>query len=201
MGRRRFKSPDCNRDYKTQFIIAVEGDVTEKRYFEFLSTHLNSAVVEIKVLPPKSKSAPLHVLNKLKRYSKKRLPNTYQLWMVIDRDQWDADLLQDVYQQCLKNKFGLCISNPAFEIWLLLHFEKCYGITTVNDCKQRLQNQRYLPNFNKKITQSHWNVLFLKIQDAVKHAKELDKPQNYSWHYNQCGSTIYKLVQELLERM
>jgi hypothetical protein len=201
MGRRRFKPPVCNRDYKTLFIIAVEGDVTEKRYFEFLSNHLDSAVAEIKVIPPKSRSAPQHVLHRLKQYTQKTLPNTYQCWMVVDRDQWNADLLQRVYQQCLENRFGFCISNPAFEFWLLLHFEKGKGITTANDCKQRLQNQRYLPNFNKNITQLHWNVLFSKIQTAVKHAKELDKPQYHDWLYNHCGSTVYKLVQELLERI
>ncbi|MDR1382579.1 MAG: RloB family protein [Planctomycetaceae bacterium] len=114
MYRRRFRPPVCDRDYKTLFVIAVEGDVTEKSYFERFGSTLNSAIVEIEVLPPLSHSAPQHVMQKLEQYVKNKVKNTYQLWMVVDRDQWNAGVLTKIRGRCVQKGYGFCISNSCY---------------------------------------------------------------------------------------
>ena len=45
-------------------------------------------------------------------------------WLVVDKDKWTDKQLNDVKEKCNKNHFSLTVSNPCFEYWLLLHFEK-----------------------------------------------------------------------------
>lgn len=49
-----------------------------------------------------------------------------ELWICIDTDHWirgghQAELSQ-VLQECRSKGYGVAISNPCFEVWLLMHF-------------------------------------------------------------------------------
>ena len=47
-----------------------------------------------------------------------------QLWIVIDRDDWKEKMLADIAQLCQQNSnLRFCMSNPCFELWLILHLE------------------------------------------------------------------------------
>ncbi len=49
-----------------------------------------------------------------------------ELWICIDADHWIRGShqreLAEVLRQCRSNGYGVAISNPCFEVWLLLHF-------------------------------------------------------------------------------
>ena len=50
-----------------------------------------------------------------------------QFWLCIDKDHWadsgHIDNLVQVLQHCRQKEYHVAISNPCFELWLLLHFE------------------------------------------------------------------------------
>ena len=48
-----------------------------------------------------------------------------QLWLVIDRDpqSWKEKQIALIGRECSRRKYYLALSNPCFELWLLLHFE------------------------------------------------------------------------------
>jgi len=205
--RRKFLPPPRTREYRKLFVIAVEGDQTEPHYFHFLRNDLDSAVVEVEVIPPNGKSAPQHVLKKLLEYRiQPGLAEKLERWMVIDRDQWPAGNLDQVVKSCRKNKIGLCVSNPAFEFWLLLHFERGDGIEpaekdsgnrSADECGKRLRAKRYLPGFNTKLSKKHWTVLRKNLKNAIDHAKALDSPSCTDYPRQRIGSTVYRLVESL----
>jgi len=208
--RRTFIPPPEVREYRKLYVIAVEGDRTETQYFNFFRSDLESesTTTAIKVIPPESKSAPQHVFQNIQDYiDDPGIDGTTECWMVIDRDQWPAKVLDDVVEKCRTNKVQLCVSNPAFEFWLLLHFEKGEGITAAEadssnsgakECEKRLRDKRYLPGFHKKLTNNHWQVLCDRLKNAISLAKELDMPPCKDYPRRCVGSTVYRLVEKLV---
>lgn len=90
-------------------------------------------------------------------------------------------------------KFDLALSTPMFEYWLLLHFEEGQGVSSGNECIQRLK--QHCPPYDKK----HLNIKALEegIRAAVERAKRKDSPPCKDWPRTP-GSIVYLLVEELL---
>ncbi|MCL2623853.1 MAG: RloB family protein [Planctomycetaceae bacterium] len=205
---KRLKPPVAQREYRQLHVIAVEGDRTEKNYFQYLSDELDFAVAKVQVIPPESRSAPRHVLEKLYDYIKNSgRGGTTFLWMVIDKDQNKPGELDAIFKECRSHKIECCVSNPAFPFWLLLHFENGQGIppaesdksnSAVVDCENRIREKRYLPGFDKRITGKHWEALRPKLERAIANAKKLDDPPCKDYPRERCGSTVYRLVEKLL---
>lgn len=101
-------------------VIATEGSVTEKIYFDAY----HSSKVQVKVVPSASgKSSPKHVLANLDAFKAAfELEDDDELWLVIDRDRWTPQALSSVAKRCVANGYSLGLSNPCFELWLALHF-------------------------------------------------------------------------------
>ena len=200
--RRRFTPPTETREYRKLYVIAVEGDRTETQYFKFFGNDLDGVVAKIEIIPPKTKSAPQYVLESLQEYfDNPGVEGMTELWMVIDRDGWHLD---DIVEQCREKRVNLCVSNPAFEFWLLLHFHRWKEIEPVEvnsdsvmECKRRLRENRYLPGFVKKLNVNHWEVLKARLENAIRNAKELDTPPCKDYPRQRTGSTVYRLVEKL----
>ncbi|OGR00105.1 MAG: hypothetical protein A2511_06345 [Deltaproteobacteria bacterium RIFOXYD12_FULL_50_9] len=187
-SRRNFIRKPPALGYRKLFIIATEGSDTEPEYFTIFS----SKTITVKTLPSKKKTSPSQILKRAKKHiAKEGLRKGDEVWLVIDRDTWEEDELNQVYQQCCLNKYSLALSNPKFEYWLLLHFEDGKGVTTIN-CETRLKVS--LPLFSK----SHVEVTKLKprINDAIKRAEQRDNPPCIDWPHH-TGTTVYRLVKKL----
>jgi hypothetical protein len=192
--KKRFKRPLGNRRYKTLFIIAAEGAKTEREHFDLLNQ--NHAMIKIEYLKNNDKSAPKQVLAKMnKRLAEEKLKNTDEAWIVIDRDGWDANDIDLLFEWSKgKNNYGFCLSNPKFEYWLLLHFEEGIGIASTNDCSERLK--RYLPSYNKGIDKRKINRQ--NINKAIGRAAAKDRNRTSDWP-TITGTTVYILVQHILQ--
>lgn len=104
-------------------ILAVEGECTEIQYFERLQT----SNLKILAIPPvNGRTSPEHILGNLKQYLEKNsLYEDDLVWLLIDRDRWTQAQLSSVITQCAQYStppgINLAVSNPCFEIWLILH--------------------------------------------------------------------------------
>jgi hypothetical protein len=193
-ARRRFTRPLGTRRYKRLFVIATEGNKTEPQYFALLNDEV--VLVQVQVIKGQHDSAPKHVLNRMEEHLRKqRLLVGDEAWLVIDKDQWtqvQIGALHDWTQ--LHACRALAVSNPKFEFWLLLHFEDGAGVSTPQDCKQRLK--RHLPNYDKGI--GHGQISLMQVQDAIARAKRRDQPPCADWPRTAGVSTVYKLVENIL---
>ena len=133
------------------FVIATEGEETEKQYFEDLTSkdwYPNPRVI-IEVLERSSSASnPKRILKQLDERNKKRgLQFDDELWLIIDRDKqsWTIEEIAEVAQVCVQKGYYLAVSNPCFELWLLLH------IKSLEEYSDDI-----LPEFldNKKVTSS-----------------------------------------------
>ena len=99
-------------------------------------------------------NAPAQVLKRIESYLNKDSFDKGkgdEAWVVIDKDQWTTQQLREIQNWAdSKDYCGCALSNPKFEYWLLLHFERGDGIDSDDSMKRRLKN--HLPNFNKELT-------------------------------------------------
>lgn len=190
--RRSLKRPLGERRYKKLFIIATEGAKTEPQYFSNFN-HQNS-MLRIICLKGKNRSSPLQVLKRIKDYIKEEsLYPSDEAWIVIDKDSWLEEHLAVLFEWSKKSeKYGLAISNPKFEYWLLLHFEDGYGVSNGKECTARLK--KYLPEYDKSFDSKIINKIML--DKAIDRAKKNDTPSCEKWPLK-TGSTVYRLIQRI----
>jgi len=123
---------------KPLYVIATEGAVTEKIYFNSIFRRKN---IRMPVLATKSgDSSPDKVIKRLNKYRKDYDASPSEMWLVIDRDYWELDVLKNISLECKVKGYNLIISNPCFELWLLLHQKAPKQPLTVSACQKELKN-------------------------------------------------------------
>ncbi|SEH08670.1 RloB family protein [Candidatus Venteria ishoeyi] len=186
-------------DKKTHFrnprlvIIAAEGKKTEKQYFQLFQ----DSRIQVKVLATgeDNLSAPEYVLERLQQFRDEyELAADDELWLMLDVDRWGSKKLKAIAQESKQAGFGLAISNPCFEVWLLCHLqippnnmEKCCDVATV-------LRQASGGSYNK----SNLDCAFYadKIHQALQTAKNHDPDPQARWP-NDVGTHVYRLVNRL----
>ena len=206
MGRERrsFTRPSGFRD-ATLFVIASEGARTEPKYFRGVREQLHSSRLHIEVLErqDRSNSSPVRILRMLDSFAKDyKLRDGDQLWLVMDRDRqsWRPQAIAEVARECVRKGYHLAVSNPCFEVWLLLHFEdiiqqaharKSYLLANSDHCLKtevasRLDREKpYIENF------------FSLTEQAIERAKRLDTKPRTRWPHG-LGTRVYRLLERLL---
>jgi len=192
--RRNFVREMGERRYKRLFVIATEGEKTEPQYFSLFNDR--QAIVKIMCLNRQKGSAPLRVKKSMEDYliaKKMDFRPDDEAWLVVDKDNWQDDHLRQLYEWAnQKSNYGLALSNPCFEYWILLHFEDAKGVSSSKDCRKKLQ--QYLPNYDKGIPSGKFTPYM--ISDAIQRASNRDQTQDAPWPQS-AGSTVYKLVQNI----
>jgi hypothetical protein len=199
---------------QTLIILAFEGNVTERIYFSDLKDDVKfkNEIIYLHLLTrPKNdtKSAPIHVFNKLKREIKSEflLDSSDELWMIIDKDNWQN--IPKIVELCKReNNFFVALSNPCFELWLLLHIVDINQFSP-DEQEEILENKKIsksknmidkvlgsvLPDgYNK--TNPRPERFLPYIQDAISRAENLDnKSEDYPI---KLGTHVYKVVKKIL---
>lgn len=192
--RRKFKRSTGERRYRKMFVLATEGSKTESQYFKIFKD--SNLVVHIEFLKKIGDSAPTQVLERMRKYLRQEgLKGSDEAWLVVDKDQWTDSQLSQLHEWAQESdNYGLALSNPKFEFWLLLHFEDGRGISNSKTCSQRLE--RHIPGYDKDI-----NVRKISedmIKKAIERAQKRDAPPCCDWPRN-TGTTVYRLVENILK--
>lgn len=148
-------------------VIAAEGRNTENIYFESMKVSLCASDVHVEVLHRNSNdSSPENVYEQIRGFmAEYNIEDDDQLWIVVDKDKWKDKMLSAVAQHCAQNSnLRFCVSNPCFELWLLLHIE---------DIASYDKEQREVLFRNKKVnSQDTW--LKKRMKDLTGHYRESD---------------------------
>jgi len=116
-------------------VIASEGKDTERIYFKALAKEYTNPRVHVHILErseaEQNNSSPEHVLKQLNDYKEQyALEADDELWLVIDKDRWTEAMLSRVATECSQEvAMHMALSNPCFELWLLLHLEDASSLT------------------------------------------------------------------------
>jgi RloB-like protein len=177
------------------FVIATEGAVTEKQYFEMFGS--SRIKVEVLATGSDNKSAPKYVFDRLNSFKEQfDLHEDDMLWLVIDVDRWNKDgELSQICREAKQKSYHLAVSNPCFEVWLCLHF----GDLDPEDrtCKQ------FKSSLGKILGSCNSSNLDLSPYEphlaiAVERAKLLHPDPQQNWPPT-LGTHVYRLVENLLQ--
>jgi len=120
-----------------------------------------------------------------------------EVWCVFDVDEHPD--LAAAKDQARANGLHVAISNPCFELWLLLHFQD-QSAHLHRDVLRRRCTDDHLPSYAKRITDEIYAVLAPRYADAVRRATALD-----AWHATRGtegenpSTRVYKLTERLAE--
>lgn len=194
-------------------IIAAEGEATEKIYFDTLRDTVRNSRVHVKVLEreelDRHKSSPEFVLEQLAEYQERNaLDKEDELWLVIDRDRWTIKSIKSVAQRCAQNwAFSLALSNPCFELWLLLHLEDVAALpeeekTRILKNKKEGHPDTYLKRKMRHLLGSYQESnydarsLMPYVNMAVERANIMDVDKQARWP-QKLGTRVYLLAQSI----
>ena len=177
------------------FVIAVEGEKTEAQYFSLF----DSDRVHVEVLPagPEGFSAPRQVLERLVKFEEQfDLNEKDERWLVIDVDRQRGQFLDEVSRVARESGYDLAVSNPCFELWLLLHFQE--ADTADTNCDGVIERLRsHIGGYNKaKIRLDHYTLDRTLV--AIARAKALQGERDTRWPTFP-GTHVFKVVEKLLQ--
>ena len=192
---RRFQRPPGEKRYRTLFVLRTEGSNTEPQYFRILNGLVSDS--HVLCLRGGHASSPPQVLQHMETYLREEDPEPpYEAWLVIDRDQWsNAQLALLNEWERRESNYGLAISNPKFEHWLLLHFEDGNNVGSAQECSRRLR--QFLPDYDKNIDIR--KITRNRIDEAIRRAKARHDPALESEPLPFGCTTVYKLVEKILQ--
>lgn len=116
-----------------------------------------------------------------------------EVWCVFDVDEHPR--LPDAKQQARDNGIQLAISNPCFELWILLHFRDQTAHVHRHEAQRACQE--YLPDYQKDVP---FDALRPHYEDAVARARALDHRQETAGDAGGNPSTgVYRLTERIHE--
>ncbi len=175
-------------------------------------------------------SNPQNLLDKMNTYKIEKddeynfaIHKDDEFWLIMDIDDHTSstiidnngksnlDKWNDVLQQCKEKNYKYAVSNPFFELWLLLHFDEVnnedynYAVTSSNAYKStshfrdRLSGLGVPLKNNKHINVSHYpKYNKTAIEQAISRAEKLDTEPKCDYPTN-LGSTVYRLLKSISE--
>ena len=198
-------------------VIASEGKDTEQIYFKALAKEYTNPRVHVHILErsedEQNSSSPEYVLKQLNNYkSLYELEADDELWLVVDKDRWTDAMLSRVATECTQEvSMHMALSNPCFELWLLLHLEDASSLTP-KEQKQWMENRRKSRNtdpflkvrLRQKMGSYHESAydapaLIAHVEKAIVRAKALDKNPADRWPQT-LGTRVYLLVESVMNR-
>ena len=186
------KQPDLR--LKKRVNLFTEGEKTEPAYFNHLNRILGPAYM--RPINRQFGPAPTEILKDIREHVHKfDNPAIDEYWIVLDVDQWTSEQKQKIENwcnECSRRNF-VVVSNPCFEIWLILHFEggppifkKSYG------CKRY-----YIENYGGIKTIEDFNTIQnTHVEKAICRAEKKDDTGDSIWPETSGVTTVYKLVKK-----
>ncbi|WP_068471882.1 RloB family protein [Saccharicrinis aurantiacus] len=199
------------------FILSFEGEKSEPKYFEDLrkSEYFNnSGLIETIPLkrPSKRGTNPIDVKKLLKEAKTEfNFKKTDEFWLIIDRDHWETIHninFDNLVLDCKKEEnFFLAMSNPCFEIWLIMHLKDLDDFTQdekdkifVN--KKESAKKNHIDNVLGDLLGRGYNkrpnpqVFLPKLNDAILRAEEINSEEEDYPQY--LGTKVHKLIEKLI---
>ncbi len=198
-------------------VIASEGKDTERMYFKALAKEYTNPRVHVHILErsvdEQNNSSPEYVLKQLNDYkSQYELEADDELWLVIDKDRWTEAMLSHIATECPQEvAMHMALSNPCFELWLLLHIEDATSLIPEEQMLW-MENRRKSKNadpylkvrLRQKIGSYHESsydtlALIAHVEDAIERARALDKNPADRWPQT-LGTRVYLLAESIMNR-
>jgi RloB-like protein len=185
------------REPKPIILIVCEGKNTEPQYFDGFQRNCRNPRVEI--LVAREHGVPRTLVETAKEHKKTAEAEAKRrgdenlaydsVWCVFDVDEHPH--IPDARQMARDNDIELAISNPCFELWLLLHFRDSPGMRHRRELREMFVN--YMPGYDKGVDYAKYSDGYLQ---AVKRATRLaTTAANVGESGRNPSTDVYKLTE------
>lgn len=155
---------------RPRILVVCGGVRTEVGYLEGIRDSIPGRSVDIN-LRARAKS-PQQVVDWAVKLS--ATGDFDQAWCVFDVDEFD---LEEANRRASRHGVRLAVSDPCFELWLLLHFES--HAAYVEDCKAAAMClTKHIPDYDK--TRLRFKDYEAGVGDAIERARKLPDEGNPS---------------------
>lgn len=177
------------REPRLRLLVVCGGQRTEPDYFRGLKGYLRNPAVQIRL---KAKvCAPRELVEHARTIAPAGGDEFDEVWCVVDSDEFD---LEPAAALAAKLDVRLAVSNPCFELWLLLHHQDCTA--ALCDAKAVLrQLRKQVPGYQKNCLR--FPDFEAGVMDALRRAECLD-PTGCD-HRCDPFSGVWKLVRLIVE--
>jgi hypothetical protein len=108
----------------------------------------------------------------LKRFEKAMRNRTFrkddEAWILVDVDAWDEKSLCSLLDWASRDsRHHIAISNPKFELFLVMHFERANGCTTPQKVDAALK--KHMPRYTKRLSRTEFSRE--QVETAIGNAK------------------------------
>lgn len=199
--RPRFAPREC-------VLVVCEGAKTEPSYFHRLRDHLRlQNNVEVTVDRSDNGSAPISVVDYAigKRAARVAIAKSSPyltefdvVWCVIDVEAPQPHKsLHRAVDKAQANRLRVALSNPCFEYWYILHFEKTSALFQYNSHVIKRLRRQY-PRY-KKNDPDFFDEVYPRTESAVRNARQVIKERGYGEDLRNCNPSthVHRVVEHL----
>jgi hypothetical protein len=164
------------RDPKPTILIVSEGERTEPEYLRGFAKAYRNSRVTIQIAP--EHGVPRTLVETAKRRKKEAENEAARekddnlafdsVWCVFDMDEHPQ--VGEAKEMARDNGIDLAISNPCFELWLLLHFRENPGMQ--DRAKMKTMLTKHVPEYDKHVEYATYSAGY---QQAAARAKRMDE--------------------------
>lgn len=197
--RDRLRRRAARLDPRPRILVVCEGEKTEPAYLGEIGREEEVRLIEIVIV--RAAGVPKTLVEraaKMKRDSEQEaarhrdtLLRYDEVWCVFDVD--DHPMLNEARQQARDNGIRLAISNPCFELWLVLHFQDQHAHIHRKDVQRTCRS--HMRDYHKT---ARYADLKPNYREAVERASKLDERHARD---NQPGTNPSTSVYTLTERL
>lgn len=194
--RRPFAEP------RPRVLVCCEGKVTEPSYFNGLKQREHNNLLHVEVQP--GGMAPKTLVDyavdlkdgagaKARREKDDNLKYD-EVWAVFDVDAHEH--VPEAKQKANANQIRLAISNPCFELWLLLHFQDQRAHIERRQAQSACRS--HMPGYEKEVP---FELVYPHHQEAVGRAVALEEWQDQQGRPGGNPSTGVHLLTERIREL
>lgn len=140
--------------------VLAEGE-SELDYLDMRSirqaVRSGGAVVVKRVRHHPGQTDPASLVKRMRSYLKGQdFEKGDEAWIVLDADEWTRDQLEQVISWVQADgRHHVALSNPKFELYLIMHYEDANGCTSAAEVDRRLR--RYWKDYRKRIPETKFS--------------------------------------------
>lgn len=170
--------------------VLTEGKVTEPKYLKRLARGNSKVTVKCDGIG----KSPQNLIYEATKFLDKGFD---QVWCVFDVDHHLLQRINEIRASASRDNIATVVSNPCFELWLVLHKERQNGQVTSDEIQKRAEGLRLIDG--KEIAAAGWSCLFGNYEDAKARAKALDEMHRQigSPSGSNPSSDVWKLIDVL----
>lgn len=187
-------------DPRPRILVCCEDEVTEASYLNSLKAELRIRLVQVEGVPGGNPQTLVdHAVQrkqKAERDARREKDDNLKyddVWCVFDVDLHEH--IPEAEQKANANQIMLAVSNPCFDLWLLLHFQD----QRAHIKRDRAQSvcRDHMPGYDKEVP---FELLFPRYQSAVQRAAELDHWQETRGCAGENPSTgFHRLTERIMD--